>query len=94
MIIFLLTLIVAFLGIIATAVVYGYIKLRDYVVLDVSVQRDKYQEAVTTQKTQKPALRPVKSIRRGREVVKVEELKGLQDVPFEEGYAAIEELTQ
>lgn len=73
-------------------VILLYKRMDELVRLDTAYQSAEYSNAVATQKLNKPAAPATKVKRRGRSVVKTDDLVDLADLSFEEGYKVIEEL--
>ena len=75
----------------------GYVLVKSYALLS-SIDRHnfaKQSEAITqevqVQKSRKEPLKAVKKILRGRSITESEDLVDLSEMPFEDGYKAIEE---
>lgn len=60
--------------------------------LNIGQVSDNYKEAVQEQKTKKPPLKAVKQKLRGRSIVKSDDLIDVADLPWEEGYKAMEDI--
>ncbi len=74
---------------------YGISKtLNNLLSLNIGQVSDNYKEAVQEQKTKKPPLKAVKQKLRGRSIVKSDDLIDVADLPWEEGYKAMEDIGQ
>lgn len=90
--IILCSLMLAALVIIAVFSILLYNRVIQLVSLNGAYQADEYRKAVTVQKHKKPTLPAVKITSRGRSVTQTDELVDVADMPWEDGYKALEEI--
>lgn len=90
--IILCSLILVALVIAAVFSILLYNRLGKIQLISGSHQSSEYAKSVATQKHKKPALKPVKQVVRGRSVTNTEDLVDIADMPWEDGYKAMEEL--
>ena len=90
--IILTSLILTCLVVMAVFSVMLYTKLTALLVINGAYQAEEYRQAVAVPKHAKPKLPVVKQDRRGREIEKQDDLVDMADIPWEEGYKAVEDL--
>ena len=69
-----------------------WLKLRVYLLWNTRYQGAEYESAIKRPKKTKPIGEPVQTKHNGRSIVPSDELISLDDLPFEDGYKAIEAL--
>lgn len=90
--IILCSLILGSLILVAIFSILLYVRMTKLIMINGAYQSEAYREAVAVQKTKKPSLDPVKEVMKGRRITKAEELVDIADLPWEEGYKALEDI--